>query len=114
MLARQASAELPSRNDSINCGVNPMVLPMGIEHIEIPKCPKCHNRHNYRLEVDRSIVMKLITMEDLDEPTRWVKVTRIFICPTKNEKFEARIRLADTSSNRIKDVAVIGVSNEDD
>lgn len=89
---------------------------MSTEYLDIPNCPKCFGGHRYKLEVERSIVIKMMTMSDLnepEEPERKVKVTRIFTCPTKNEEYQARFVLTDTSSNRIKNVKVIGLENDD-
>ncbi len=85
---------------------------MSTEHLEIPECPKCNDGHRYKLDVERSIVMKMLTMEDIDERPRSVKITRLFTCPVKNEEFQAKFSLSDTSSDRIIDVTVIGVSHD--
>ena len=76
----------------------------GKETITISKCPQCKKKHAYNLQVDRAIIMKFLTMDDLNEQPREVKVIRFFSCPIKNEKFQATITLYDSSSNRIKSV----------
>lgn len=86
---------------------------MSEEFLNISKCAKCNKPHRYRLEVERSIIMKLMTPDDLNEKPRQVRITRIFTCPVKNEEFEARFILHDTSSDRIENVTISGVSNDE-
>ena len=85
---------------------------MSTEYLEIPKCPKCSDGHRYKLNVERSIVMKMLTADDMNESPRSVKITRLFTCPIKNEEFQVKFVLYDTSSDRIKDVTVIGISHD--
>ena len=87
---------------------------MSTEYIDIPKCPKCNDGHRYRLKVDRTIVMRLLTMDDVDEKPRAVKITRLFTCPVKDEEFQAKFILYDTSSDRIQNVTVIGASDDNE
>ncbi|MDB5228062.1 MAG: hypothetical protein JWN78_2255 [Bacteroidota bacterium] len=75
-----------------------------METIIIEKCPLCNQKHEYSLEVDRSIIMKMLTPNDLYERERPYRVRRIFSCPTVKEKFEATVTLYDSSSNRINAV----------
>lgn len=84
---------------------------MSIEYLEIPKCPKCSDGHRYKLKVERSMVVKMMTMADFNEPERKVRVTRIFTCPTNSEEFQARFVLTDTSSGRIENVSVVGLAD---
>jgi hypothetical protein len=85
---------------------------MATEYFDIPNCPKCHAGHRYKLQVDRSIVIKMLTMSDMSERPRRVRITRLFTCPKKNEEYEATFILTDTSSSRIKNVTVVGIANE--
>ena len=87
---------------------------MGTEHLDIPKCPKCALRHRYRLAVERTIIVKLITMGDKSERPRRVRITRLFTCPTRNEEFEATFVLTDTSSDRIRSISVDGIADAND
>lgn len=87
---------------------------MSTEYIDIPNCPKCKFGHRYKLNIERAIVLKMITMSDMNEQPRQVKITRLFTCPKQNEDFEATFILADTSSDRIKDVQVIGIANDNE
>ena len=87
---------------------------MATEHLDIPNCPKCSDGHRYKLEVDIALVIKMLTMSDMIERPRQVRITRLFTCPTTNEEFEARFILTDTSSNRIKDVKVVGIANDNE
>jgi len=82
---------------------------MCTEHLDIPNCPKCKDRHRYKLNVERSIIMTWVTQSNMSEQSRQVKITRLFTCPTKNEEFQASFILTDTSSSRIKNVNVIGI-----
>jgi hypothetical protein len=41
-----------------------------------------------------------------------VKTTQVFTCPLKNEQYQASLYLEDTSFDRIKAVAVIGLARE--
>lgn len=86
---------------------------MSAEYLVIHNCPKCSDGHSYELEVERSMIIKMMTISDLNEPSRKVKVTRIFTCPVKNEEYQARFVLTDTSSDRIKNVKVIGLDDGD-
>jgi len=89
---------------------------MAEEKLEIPKCPLCGEKHTYRLEVERTYVIKYIqisTNNDLRETPKPVKFTRIFVCPTKNEKFQASFILYDGSNDRIKSVTVGGVIEDE-
>ena len=87
---------------------------MSTEHLDIPSCPKCKDRHRYRLNVERSVVIKMIRMSDMHEQPRQVRFTRLFTCPIKNEEFEASFILTDTSSSRIRSVDVEGIANDND
>ena len=82
---------------------------MAEEKLEIPNCPICGEKHTYRLEVERTYVIKMLRVNGSRETSQRVKFTRIFICPTKNEKFQASFTLYDDSSNQIKSVTVDGV-----
>jgi hypothetical protein len=87
---------------------------MGEECIEIVDCPKCHRKHRYKLAVERSVVLKMLTMSDMNEPPRHVRFTRLFTCPVKKEDFQATMILTDSSSDRIKDVKVLRVATDDE
>lgn len=87
---------------------------MSTEHLDIPNCPKCKDGHRYKLNVERSIVIKMLTMSDMSEQPRPVRITRLFTCPIKNEEFQASFILTDTSSSRIKSVDVVGITNDND
>lgn len=87
---------------------------MRTEYLNIPKCPKCKDAHRYKLNVDRSIVIKMLTMADMSERPRQVKITRFFTCPIKEEDFEATFILTDTSSSRINNVQVAGIADDNE
>ena len=83
-----------------------------METITIDNCPLCTKMHIYKLKVERSYVMKNMTLNDIYERERSVRITRLFNCPEKNETFQASLTLYDTSSGRIKSVEVMGISDE--
>lgn len=87
---------------------------MSDETVKINRCPHCGNAHTYALEVERAFVLKRITMDDFSEQPRRVKVTRLFICPENNEQYQGTFSLYDTSSDRIKNVSVTGLAEEDE
>jgi len=87
---------------------------MSDETVKIKGCPHCGNAHSYVLEVERALVLKYITMADFSEQPRRVKVTRIFICPDNNQQYQGTFYLYDTSSDRIKNVSVAGLAEEED
>lgn len=83
------------------------------KELEIPNCPICGGEHTYKLKVERTAVCKWMTAADSEETTQPVKVTRIFTCPVKNEKFEGTFVLYQTSGSEIKKVEVEGaIKNE--
>jgi len=83
------------------------------ENLEIPNCPICGSTHIYRLKVERTYILELITADDLRERPQPVRVTRIFICPIKNEKFQASFVLYQTSRDKIDQVTVEGVVEDE-
>lgn len=93
---------------------------MSTEYLTIPNCPKCENKHKYKLNVDRAVVMKLMTRlgtSGANERPQRVAITRLFTCPAKKEDFQATFFLTDTSSDRIKTVEIAGIAtsnNEND
>jgi aminoglycoside phosphotransferase len=80
-----------------------------LETITIKDCPLCHNSHSYYLRVERSVIIKMVTMNDFNEQPQSVRKMRLFTCPIKNEEYQASITLSDTSSNRIKSIDVVGL-----
>jgi len=81
--------------------------------IEIHNCPICGGKHTYDLKVERTVVLKAFTMNDLKERPQPVRLTQIFICPVKNKKFQATIKLYQDSSSIIKSVKVKGVLQDE-
>ena len=80
------------------------------QELEIPNCPICGGCHTYKLKVERTYVIKMMTAADLDERPKQKRFTRIFVCPVKNEKFQASFVLYQTSSDKIKSATVEGVT----
>jgi hypothetical protein len=90
---------------------------MSTEHIDISTCPKGKDRHRYKLDVERSLVMKFMGFGagfGAPERLRPVKFTRFFTCPVRNKEFEASFILRDDSGSRIRGVQVAGIANDDD
>ena len=81
---------------------------MSKETVEIENCPHCGGTHTYPLEVERAHIIKMLTASDINERPRTVKFTRIFVCPVKDEQYQATFYLQDTSWDRIKRVTVSG------
>jgi len=85
-----------------------------IEKLKIKNCPICKGNHTYKLEVERTFVMKMIVCSPgkEEEKPQQQRFTRIFVCPEKNEKFQASFTLFETSDDRIKSVKVEGMEDE--
>lgn len=76
------------------------------EEVTIARCPHCSASHTYALDVERSVVMHLMTLGmERAAPTRRT-FTRLFACPAKNEHYEADVTLIESASDRIQSVSV--------
>lgn len=82
------------------------------EVLTIPKCPNCGKPHAYRLEVDRTYVMSFMTTTSGGLAMTYKEFTRLFTCSETGEDFQARFRLTESSSARIKCVRVLGLDEE--
>ena len=82
------------------------------EKLKIPDCPICGGEHTYKLKVERTYVIELLTRNNLRESSQPASFTRIFVCPTTNKKFQASFTL-QTSSAEIKSVTVGGVIEDE-
>jgi len=80
--------------------------------IFIEKCPLCGGKHKYNLYVERSYVVKFMNTSDLNEKKNPVKVTRIFVCPTKKNEFQGTITLYESEYNRIKSVNIVEIEDD--
>jgi len=49
---------------------------------------------------------------DLNEKKNPVKVTRIFVCPTKKNEFQGTITLYESEYNRIKSVNIVEIEDD--
>jgi len=87
---------------------------MRAEYVSIGKCPKCGGEHRYRLQVKRAIIIKMLTMSDMNERPRPVRLTRLFTCPKTADDYQATFTLTDTSFDRIEDVSVLGEARHDE
>jgi hypothetical protein len=77
-----------------------------VETIQVT-CPLCRKKHEYRLRVERSMVIYHMA-STLPTTQKTIKrFTRIFTCPEKNEHFEAILRLEEGFGFIIKDVSVL-------
>lgn len=88
-----------------------------VEYLKIPKCPICGGMHKYKLNVERTYFFKKIEMDggnDLRIELQPVKLTRIFICPIKNEKFQASFVLYLPSIDEINQITVGGVVEDEE
>lgn len=84
---------------------------MSIETIRIEHCPHCRGSHSYKLDVTRASIMKVVASKKREKPST-VRTTQLFTCPLKNEQYRVSVDLRDTSSDRIRAVAVIGLADE--
>jgi len=50
---------------------------MATEHLDVSRCPRCALAHRYKLAVERTLILKLMTMADMTERPRQVRVTRL-------------------------------------
>jgi hypothetical protein len=84
------------------------------EKLKIP-CPFCRGQeHTYKLKVERTYVIERLTINDLTKSSQPASFTRIFVCPEKNEKFQATFRLDQTTSAEIKSVTVGGATEDEE
>lgn len=74
------------------------------ETITIAECPHCKQTHKYSLQVERTMVIKLMVAEDLNNRPKPIIFSRIFTCPNKNEQFQAQITLFQSSTKHINSV----------
>jgi len=84
------------------------------EKLKIPDCPICGGEHTYKLKVERTYVIERLTTNNLRERSQPISFTRIFVCPVKNEKFQASFRLFQTTSDEIKSVTIGGVIEDEE
>lgn len=87
---------------------------MATEYVKIKGCPKCQGEHRYLLEVKRTLVIKMLTISDMSERPRAVRLTRLFTCPRTLADYQATFTLMDTSFNRIEHVTVGQNANDDE
>jgi len=88
-----------------------------IEKLKIKECPMCSKgNHTYKLSVERTFVMKRMTISSMEEKAKRQPrtFTRIFVCPRTNKKFQASFTLFETPDSKIESVKVEGSENEKD
>ena len=83
------------------------------ETILISPCPVCNSSHTYELQIERSIVLGLMTDSGREAQPNKVRFSMLFLCPEKDQDFQATIVLTETAYSRIKSVTVLGVADED-
>lgn len=84
------------------------------EKLKIPDCPICGGEHTYKLKVERTYVIEKLATKDLTKSSQPASFTRIFVCPVKNQKFQATFRLYQTTSAEIKSVTIGGVTEDEE
>ena len=82
-----------------------------METFTIQKCPLCEKSHTYELEVERSYIIKMLTINSKPEPQYYVRFTRLFNCPDKNDNYQATLSLIESSDDRIKSVTIKGIKS---
>ena len=85
---------------------------MSEETVLVETCPHCRGAHTYRLTVERAVRLKVPSLSKKREKPSNVEVTQVFVCPLKNQTYEASFYLQDTSSDRIRAVGIIGLVEE--
>ncbi len=76
------------------------------EKIEL-KCPICKEIHEYSITVNQSCVVYGIIVSTPSQSESTVKrFKRTFICPKKNELFQAIVTIEEGDENKINDVSV--------
>lgn len=77
-----------------------------IEKIRI-SCPICSNKHMYKLEVSKSVVLYHMT-PGMETSTKYVRVRRLFACANDTKKdFQAVIKLPQHFGEKIHGVKVL-------
>jgi hypothetical protein len=85
---------------------------MSEEAVLVKVCPQCKAPHTYKLSVERAIRLKVPSLTKKREKPSSVGITLVFVCPFKNQTYEASFYLQDTSSDRIRAVRVMGLAEE--
>jgi len=85
---------------------------MSEETVLVEICPHCRGAHTYRLLVARAVTLSVLPPSKKREKPSNVEVTQVFVCPLKDQTYEASFYLQDTSSDRIRAVSVIGLVEE--
>jgi hypothetical protein len=83
---------------------------MSEETVLVEICPHCRGAHTYRLNVERAVRLKVPSLSKKRETASNVEINQIFVCPLKDQTFEASFYLQDTSFDRIRAVSVIGLA----
>jgi hypothetical protein len=86
---------------------------MSEETILVKKCPHCKAPHTYNLSVERAVRLKVPSLSKKREKPSSVEITQVFVCPFKNQTYEASFCLQDTSFDRIRAVRVMGLAEQE-
>jgi hypothetical protein len=71
-------------------------------------CPVCQQPHEFHLSVEKSPVLYNMLSATLEKKAKAFKSFRcLFTCPTKNEPFQATIRIEEQFGELIHGVKVI-------
>lgn len=77
-----------------------------LENINL-NCPLCKRMHTYKIEVDKSHVIYNLLSTSFNEEKSIKKFKRIFLCPEKDEMFEAILTFEDSFGEIIEGVKVV-------
>ncbi len=83
---------------------------MSEESLTIENCALCGGKHTYKLIVERALLIKCLTPEALQSGDNRAEFTRLFICPVKQDMYQATISLPTSGTGDIIDVKVVGIS----
>jgi len=80
-------------------------MPETTEKLEL-KCPICKEKHEYSINVDRSHILYYMLSSPSPTERTVKKFKRIFVCPDKNQQFQAIVTMEEGFGEIINDVSV--------
>ena len=75
------------------------------EKLEL-KCPICKGTHEYNINVDRSGILYSMLFAPIPTKRTVKKFKRVFVCPDKNEQFQAIVTMEEGFGEIINDLSV--------
>jgi hypothetical protein len=75
------------------------------EQITVEKCPMCTHAHVYDLDIDSSMIMRLMSAGESPKPVT-KSFTRLFACAEGKGTFQMRITIAQGPNEIVNDVRV--------